>query len=71
MRIKYTVYESEPNSLHPEKCAATLNSLLPQTCRCIATLGSPNEALVQLQQKLILKVVNFNYHESLKIISFS
>jgi len=37
-------------------CAATLGSLHSQTCRCDPTISSLNKTLVQLQQKLILKV---------------
>ena len=44
MIIKYTVHKSEQNSLRP------------QTCRCSLAFSSLNKALVQLQQKPILKV---------------
>ena len=44
MGTKYRVDTSEQNSLPP------------QTYRCAATLSSLNKALVQLQQKLTLKV---------------
>jgi len=54
--MKYTVHKSEPNSLGPQTCAATLYSLHPQTCRCDPTYSSLNKALVQLHQKLILEV---------------
>jgi len=37
-------------------CAVTLSSFGPQTCRYAPTFISVNKALVQLQQKLILKV---------------
>ena len=53
MRIKYAIHKSEQNSLHPQTCAAALSSLCPQTCTC-AVISSLNNALVQLQQKLIL-----------------
>ncbi|KAK2169048.1 hypothetical protein LSH36_12g02042 [Paralvinella palmiformis] len=42
--------------MHSQRCAATLCSLHPQICRCASTFSSPNKALVQLQQKLILRV---------------
>ena len=56
MRITYVVHKSEQNSLRAQTCAATLGSLRPQTFRCAATFSSLNKALVQFQQKLILKV---------------
>ena len=56
MRIKCTVYKSEPYSLHSQTYATTLSSLLPQTCGCAAILSSLNKAFTQFQQKLILKV---------------
>ena len=56
MRIKYTMQESEQNSLHPQTCAAILNSLHPQMPRCAATFSSLNKAFVELPQKPTLKV---------------
>jgi len=61
--------ESEPNSLRPQTCGGTLSSSYPQTCggtlsssypqtwcRCTPAFSSLTRVLVQLRQKLILKV---------------
>ena len=50
------MHKSEQNSLCPQTCAATLSSLHQQMCRCAVMFSSLNEDLVQLQQKLILKL---------------